>query len=239
MTTADYRDYILPQSVDRIGTSHGLDPVTYSAPVLATPQAIALKAEWKRLYDAPYRGITHDGTVEPDLYRLADEGFPVEAAVSAAEAILATLTPAERTAASHPLAAPEWRGWYNPELVFNSNGIRLENLSDAARAAFLELLRSCTSARGFEKIRHLMKANLFLGELYDLTNIMNEWSYHFLMFGTPSATAPWGWHIYGHHIGYNVLIVGRQMVISPTFMGTKPNEIVLKSGEFFAMFKQE
>ncbi|WP_339109901.1 DUF3500 domain-containing protein [Thioclava sp. GXIMD4216] len=239
MTAQDYRAYILPESYDRVGKSHGLDPVTYSQPVLATPQAIALKEEWARLQDAPYIGVTHDGTAETGLFDLADEGFDVALAVSAMEALLATLRPQEKAAAMKPVDHRNWRGWYNPELVFNTEGVRLEHLGPASRDCFWDLLAACTSARGFQKIRRLMKANLFLGELYDLTTIMNEWSYHFEIFGTPSVTEPWGWHIYGHHVGFNVFILGRQMVISPTFMGTEPNEVVLRSGETFCMFKEE
>lgn len=239
MTVSDFRAFVLPESNDRVGRSRGLDPVTYSRPILDTPRAIALKAEWDRLQDEPYRGITHDGTPEPGLFVLEDQGFDVALAVDAAEAMLATMTPAERSAACKPIDARQWRGWYNPELVFNTEGVRLENLSPASRDCFLDLLAACTSARGFQKIRRLMKANLFLGELYDLRQIMNEWSYHFEVFGTPSPTEPWGWHIYGHHVGFNVLILGRQMVIAPLFMGTEPNEITLESGESFAMFKEE
>ena len=239
MTSTDFRDYVLPDSNDRVGRSRGLDPVTYSAPILATPRAIALKAEWDRLLAAPFVGVTHDGTPESGLYALADEGFDPAPAVAAAEAMLATMTPAERAAVSKPLDAPEWRAWYNPELVFNENGVRLEHLSAATRDLFWDLLAASTSARGFTRIRQLMKANLFLGELYDLRQIMNEWSYHFQIYGTPSDTAPWGWQIYGHHVGFNVLILGRQMVIAPVFMGTEPNEIRLASGESFAMFKAE
>ncbi|WP_029004906.1 DUF3500 domain-containing protein [Azorhizobium doebereinerae] len=239
MTSTNYRSYLLSESYDRVGKSHGLDPVTYSQPVLATPQAVALKAQWDRLQDEPFRGITHDGTPEAGLFELADEDFDIGLAVSAMEAMLATMTEAERAAARKPVDSRNWRGWYNPELVFNTEGVRLENLSEASRDCFWDVLASCTSARGFQKIRQLMKANLFLGELYGLTNIMNQWSYHFEVFGTPSLAEPWGWHIYGHHVGFNVFMLGRQMVISPTFMGTEPNEIVLKSGEFYAMFKDE
>ncbi len=239
MPAADYRAYILPESNDRVGKSHGLDPVTYSRPVLETPRAIALKAEWDRLSKEPFRGITHDGTPETGLFSLEDEGFDPVPAVSAAEAMLSTMTPDERNAACKPIDASEWRAWYNPELVFNTNGVRLENLSAASRDCFWDLLAASTSALGFQKIRRLMKANLFLGELYDLRNIMNKWSYHFQIYGKPSTTEPWGWHFYGHHVGFNVLIVGRQMVISPTFMGTEPNDITLQSGEHFSMFKEE
>lgn len=239
MTVADFRAFVLAESNDRVGKSRGLDPVTYSRPILETPRAIALKAEWDRLQDEPYVGITHDGTPERGLFPLEDQGFDAALAVSAAESLLATLTPDERAASCKPIDARQWRGWYNPELVFNTEGVRLENLTPASRDCFLDLLAACTSARGFQKIRRLMKANLFLGEIYDLRQIMNEWSYHFHIFGTPSATEPWGWHIYGHHVGFNVLILGRQLVIAPLFMGTEPNEITLESGETFAMFKEE
>ncbi|QYZ69572.1 DUF3500 domain-containing protein [Neotabrizicola shimadae] len=239
MTSADHRDYLLPATEPRIARSHGLDPLSYSQPILATARATALKAEWTRLYEEPYRGITQDGTVETGLYRLADEGFDVAQAVAAAETFLATLTEDQRTRVCHPVDAPQWRGWYNPEIVFNTEGVRLEDMAEQSRSAFMALLAACTSDRGFRKLRQLMLANLYLGELYDLRNIMNEWSYHVLVYGTPSLTAPWGFNLYGHHIGYNCLIVGRQMVISPTFMGTEPNEIALQSGERFALFKEE
>lgn len=239
MTNADYLDFILLLETPRIRDSHGLDPLTYSQPILATARAVALKAEWQRLYDEPFRGVTNDGTVEDGLFKLADEGFDVEPAVAAAQRFLGSLTAQERGAVSYAVDAPQWRGWYNPEIVFNNEGVRLEDLSETARLAFLDLLAACTSKRGFEKMLRLMKANLFLGELYDLRNIMNEWSYHVLVYGVPSTTKPWGFNLYGHHIGFNAFIVGRQLVVSPTFMGTEPNEIHLESGEFFVLFNEE
>lgn len=240
MTSQNYRDYIIPDDNERIRFGRSVrTPAEYSKPVLSTPEAIELMAHWRALYEAPYRGITANGTVEDGLYQIADEGFDVAAAVDAANALLAAFTEEQRKAASYPVDAPERRGWYNPELTINNNGQRMEHVSDAAKEAYLKLLATCTSKRGFTKVRQLMKANLFLGELYDLRHIMSEWTYHFLMFGTPSLTEPWGWSYYGHHDAYNVFILGRQMVVSPTFMGVEPNEITLQSGESFTLFKDE
>jgi hypothetical protein len=42
------------------------------------------------------------------------------------------------------------------------------------------------------------------------------------VFGTPSATTPWGWQIDGHHLIINCFILGDQLVLTPTFMGSKP-----------------
>src|SRR5262249_9567044 len=38
----------------------------------------------------------------------------------------------------------------------------------------------------------------------------------------PSANAPWGWQLFGHHLSLNCFVLGRQMVLSPTFMGAEP-----------------
>ena len=40
-----------------------------------------------------------------------------------------------------------------------------------------------------------------------------------------SPSEPWGWSLYGHHLCLNVFLRGKQIVISPTFMGAEPNLI--------------
>jgi hypothetical protein len=49
-----------------------------------------------------------------------------------------------------------------------------------------------------------------------------EYLYWVSIFGTPSATEPWGWQIDGHHLIVNCLILGDQMVLTPNFMGSEP-----------------
>jgi hypothetical protein len=44
-------------------------------------------------------------------------------------------------------------------------------------------------------------------------------------FGTLSEHEPWGFSLYGHYLCFNIFIVQRQMVISPVFVGVKPNII--------------
>ena len=43
--------------------------------------------------------------------------------------------------------------------------------------------------------------------------------------GEPSDTEPWGWQIDGHHLVINYFILGDQIVMTPTFMGSEPNYI--------------
>lgn len=239
MASSNFRHYMLALDTPRIAEARGLDPFVYAKPILQTPRAIALNAEWQSRYNQPFKGVTSDGTTMDGLFALEDEGFDPAPAVAAMEKMLGLLTPEQRMGVSHAVDDNKWRGWYNPEIPFNDHGVRLEYISENARAAFLDLLKACTSEIGFTKVKHLLSANRYLGEIYDLLNIMNEWSFHFLMFGTPSPTAPWGWNIYGHHVAFNCLILGRQMVISPTFMGVEPNVIDRGNGDRFALFTEE
>jgi predicted nuclease of restriction endonuclease-like (RecB) superfamily len=48
--------------------------------------------------------------------------------------------------------------------------------------------------------------------------------------GEPSATDPWGWQLDGHHVNINYFVVGDQVVMTPTFMGSEP--IRAESGKF-------
>jgi hypothetical protein len=67
-----------------------------------------------------------------------------------------------------------------------------------------------------------MQLNAYLGELVDLPSIMNAQSYWFSIFGEPSATEPWGWQLYGHHVALNFVTVGGRHVIAPVFIGAEP-----------------
>lgn len=239
MASQNFRDYLMPADAPRLGLARGVDVHTYGARMLATEKAQTLKAHWQARLDEAFRGITSDGEVCQHLYALQDEGFAVEAAVAAAQALFDTLEPAAQQAVSYPIEAQQWRAWYNPEIPFNDYGIRLEETAAATREAFLTLLGSCTSPRGSAKVQQLMEANHFLGELYDLTHIMNRWSFHFLLFGEPSATQPWGWSVYGHHVAFCCFILGRQLVVAPTFMGVEPNVIARGDERDCVLFTEE
>jgi hypothetical protein len=77
-----------------------------------------------------------------------------------------------------------------------------------------------------------MRINHFLGEVVKLPNIMNKYSYNFLLFGTPSTSpsSPWGWLLYGHHLDMACFFKGPQVVLSPSFTGAEPN--VIDAGEW-------
>ena len=48
--------------------------------------------------------------------------------------------------------------------------------------------------------------------------------------GEPSATAPWGWQLEGHHLIVNYFVLGDQVVMTPAFMGSEP--VIAESGQY-------
>jgi uncharacterized protein DUF3500 len=218
---SDFRDFIIPADSPRLIGGRGLDPWTYAKPIIATERAQELIALWQDLYRQPFRGITTDGEVREGLFAVADEGFDVHTATAAARALLTVLPDGAR----YPIDAPEWRDWYNPEWPMNAHGLRLDEAGGDVRDAVTTLMRACFSDDGYVKTAQVRDANLFLGELYDLRTVMSDWSYHFLLFGEPSETQPWGWNLYGHHLALNVFILGAQIIVSPTFLGAEPSMV--------------
>jgi len=57
-----------------------------------------------------------------------------------------------------------------------------------------------------------------------------EWLYWVTVMGTPSATEPWGWQIDGHHLIVNYFVLGDQVVMTPTFIGSEP--VTATSGKY-------
>lgn len=220
-----FRELLYPVDSPRLTPFRGLDPHAFAQEVIKEPIPAALVADWRKLYAEPHSCVTCDGHKETGLYEIRNEGAPTAQLVDAARNMLNVLNASDLDKVRYPIDAKEWRSWSNPEFLLNPNGVRLEDLEPVPRLAIMNLIKASLSAKGFEKARGCMKTNAFLGQLCQLENIMNEWSYNFLLFGEPSTDAPWGWNLYGHHLCLNVFIQGGQMVISPTFMGAEPNEI--------------
>ena len=68
-----------------------------------------------------------------------------------------------------------------------------------------------------------MRLNRFLGDLVGGPAVLGEWSYIFCLFGEPSASEPWGWQFFGHHLVLNCFMLGEQMVLTPAFWGAEPS----------------
>ena len=178
----------------------------------------------------PFKGITADGTIVPDLFPLNRTGVSLAPVAAAARSFLASLDPQERATASFELENEWWRKWHNMHVFFFRHGVCLYDLDETQRAAALEVVRSALSAAGFENARNVMKLNEHIAELTGRREEFGEWYYYLSIFGEPSETEPWGWQLDGHHLIINCFILGDQLVLTPYFSGSEPVEA--KSGKY-------
>jgi hypothetical protein len=182
----------------------------------------------ERLVGEPFKGITTDGTVIPDLFPITSTGVSTEPIRRAALDLLDTLDASQRQQMQFDLASDAWRRWWNIHPFLMRHGLQLEHLTDDQRAAALRLVEHTLSASGFRTARDVMRLNHTIGEITGSWTEYGEWVYFVSLFGTPSEHEPWGWQIDGHHLIVNCFVLGDQVVITPLFMGSEP--VVAETG---------
>ena len=110
-------------------------------------------------------------------------------------------------------------------------GVGFKEMSEAQREAAFGLLRASLSAKGLKQSRDIMRLNHTLGELNDDNfEEYGEWLYWITVMGEPSEKEPWGWQLDGHHLIINYFVLGDQVVMTPTFMGSEP--VTAQSGKY-------
>jgi hypothetical protein len=231
---AAFRRFLYAPDDPRIAPLRDLDAYAYREHAKGDDFTGELIRGWTPAYFSPFVGVTSDGTVTENLFRRAParpgESAPTPAMVAAARRVLSVLPEDKRRAVQYEADAPEWQGWANPEFLQHDTGLRLEFEEEPTRRAVLSLLEASLSPSGYELARTLMRINDFLGGLVGLKGVMNEYSYNFALFGSPSEDRPWGWQLFGHHLAMNCLVVGDQMVLTPVFFGAEPT--MLDDGPF-------
>ena len=114
------------------------------------------------------------------------------------------------------------RMWVNEVPRYERYGVWLDESPPHVRDAVMNVLRVSLSAAGFEKSRDVMRLNGFLGDLVGAPIALGEFCYQFHVFGEPSASQPWGWQLYGHHLCLTCFMLGGQITLTPAFMGAEP-----------------
>lgn len=228
--TTPFRQFMFPEGHPRIEDVKGLDPYQYRE-FSRKPGTFTggLVEGWTPLYLNDFTGVTSDGNVVEGLYPLGPavpgEEAPVAEMLAAVQRLFETAVPDELERLRYEVDAVEWQTWANPEFMQFDTGVRLEFASDDFREAALGLMRASLSPEGYELTRNMMRINGFLGEVVGLSNILNDFSYNFAVYGAPDPVAPWGWQLFGHHCAVNCLVVEGRMNLSPVFHGAEPNEI--------------
>jgi hypothetical protein len=169
----------------------------------------------------PFKGVTTNGTVVPGLFPIRATGVSTAPVREAAEKFLASLTGAQRASTAYPVDDAEWRKWNNVHR-YARQGVSFKTMTEAQRERGFGLLRAGLSARGFDTSRNIMRLNGYIAEVRNNFDEYGELLYHLTVMGTPSDRAPWGWQLDGHHLVINYFVLGDQVVMTPTFMGSEP-----------------
>ena len=156
-------------------------------------------------------------------------------AVAAAEAFLATLTPAQRAKANLDLNEKTRTVWSNlPTGVAmqvgatERNGLKLGDMNPAQEKAALALVAATLSRGGYQKAIQIVDADQLLEERSAPTRkpgsrtIFGRAEYYVAILGKPSTTDPWMIQFGGHHLAINVTVAGGQNVLAPTHTGAQP-----------------
>ena len=176
----------------------------------------------------PFVGVTTDGTPVPGLFRIKATGVSTEPVRQAAQRFLDGLNQQQRQATQFPVDSSEWRDWNNVHRA-PREGVSFGQMNALQRESAVALFEASLSAKGLQKTRNVMRLNEHLAELLGKHDEYGEELYFVTVMGQPSRVNPWGWQLDGHHLVINYLVLGDQVVLSPSFMGSEP---VVGSGKF-------
>jgi hypothetical protein len=146
--------------------------------------------------------------------------------VTAANALLAALTPEQKKLAVYPLTDAERENWNFVPIA--RNGLPFKKTSTDVQALGIELLRTGLSHTGVAKVQAVMQLEIVLKELEKANPKQNRdpVNYFVTIFGEPAADKSWGWRFEGHHLAFNFTVVeGKHVFFAPSFLGTNPAEV--------------
>lgn len=183
-------------------------------------------------------GVTTDGKAVEDLFTIHSTDVSTDGLVKAAQTFLDGLSAKERKSCTFDVDADEWTAWSNVD-GYDRKGVRMGDLTEKQRNLGYALLGKALSADGLAQTRGIMKLNAFLGDSNGGNQkTLTEGHYFFTFMGTPSTTKPWGFQYEGHHVAVNYFVLGDQVVMTPTFMGSEPTTGTYK-GEKITLFRPE
>ncbi|MEM9248740.1 MAG: DUF3500 domain-containing protein [Pseudomonadota bacterium] len=140
---------------------------------------------------------------------------------------LATLEAPQAAAASFAFDDPTRIGWSFMLGSRRAPGLALEQMTPVQKDAALDLLDTALSARGFEKAEQIMLQQDILRDEWGKGSAdRNRERFSVMIFGTPSATAPWAWRWEGHHLSLSFTLVGDEIVsVTPSAFSSEPNTV--------------
>jgi len=163
-------------------------------------------------------------------------------AINATSMFLQTLKPEELKQTQFPFKDSLRHKWTNlPVGLVPRPGIQYGSLSDQSRMAFHRVLSALLSSQGYLKTTSIMQLDDILNTLYQdafdqgkinrerLTRMKElKWAhgnYYVSVWGQPQDRDPWGLNFGGHHLAISYTMNGKNISMSPYFIGTDPSEV--------------
>ncbi|MFO7668216.1 MAG: DUF3500 domain-containing protein [Bacteroidales bacterium] len=177
-------------------------------------------------------GITTNGQAEEGVFSIQSTGVSTQPIQDAVNAFLSSLNNAQKEKCTFPVEDDEWRKWHNIDL-YEREGIALFELDGQQLKLAFDILEAGLSVDGVTKSKNIMAMEAYLKEIstqlghLDKEGLarLGDDKYWFTFMGTPSASEPWGWQLDGHHLVINYFVLGDQVVMTPTFMGSELTSI--------------
>lgn len=156
--------------------------------------------------------------------------------VDAADGFLESLSPELRAKASFGYDDPHRVSWFfTPQQTKDRQpsrkGVRFEELNGDQKKNALALLKTGTSAKGYEQATTIMSLEEILRDVEGKKGAMvrNPNWYFISVFGKPSKTGKWGWRFEGHHMSVSFTL-DKGQVDSPTPFMFGANPATVKGG---------
>ena len=144
--------------------------------------------------------------------------------LQAAEAFLASLSPAQRSKALFEFDDAERLNWHFVPRA--RRGLPLGEMSAEQQGLARGILRAGLSQRGYLTASTIIELELVLREMGENPSFRDPDLYYFSVFGTPSREAPWGFRAEGHHLSLNFTLVRDTLIAAaPAFFGANPAEV--------------
>lgn len=152
-------------------------------------------------------------------------------AVSAGK-LLGTLSAEQKAKAAYELKSDVRTAWhFIPSEMLQGGfrkGLSFKEMSAAQRTLVHDLLKTILSERGQAKVNGIISLEDILRDLEGTkARVKRDPELYFIsIYGKPEPKGTWAWRFEGHHLSLNYLIVGgREIAVTPTFMGSNPGEV--------------
>ncbi len=114
---------------------------------------------------------------------------------------------------------------YLPGKMWPRTGLKLGELNDNQKMAFLQMLQSFLSESGYDKTQKIIELENVLVKLGGNPDFRNAGAYFIAIYGNPRTDSLWAWSFEGHHLSLNFTISKGKLSIAPRFFGASPATI--------------